>query len=100
MASIGFDNPVRKHKIRAEVKARFGGCCGYCGMKSKVLTLDHVVAKSKGGVDGRSNLVAVCPRCNKSKGSQELWAWWQASPWWCETRAARLSETVFVCKLK
>jgi 5-methylcytosine-specific restriction endonuclease McrA len=100
MTSIGFDNPIRKHKIRAEVKARFGGRCGYCGVKAKVLTLDHVVAKSKGGLDVRSNLVAVCPRCNKSKASQPLWDWWQASPWWCEVRAAHLAETVLVCKLK
>jgi 5-methylcytosine-specific restriction endonuclease McrA len=102
---MDLDNRSRKHHIRAEVKARFGGACAYCGVKARRLTLDHltldhIVAKSKGGMDVRSNLVAVCPRCNKSKKSQPLWEWWQASPWWDEARAKQLSETVLVCRLK
>jgi 5-methylcytosine-specific restriction endonuclease McrA len=100
IAHMDLDNRSRKHHIRAEVKARFGGTCAYCGIKARVLTLDHIVAKCRGGRDVRSNLVGVCPRCNKSKKSQPLWAWWQASPWWNEARAKQLSETVLVCPLK
>ncbi|MBE9033332.1 HNH endonuclease [filamentous cyanobacterium LEGE 11480] len=97
---MDLDKRARKHKIRAGVKERFGGTCAYCGKKPHVLTLDHIVAKSKGGFDVRSNLVAACRRCNKSKHSRELWEWWQSSPWWDEARARQLSETVLVCRLK
>ncbi len=89
----------QKHKIKAAVKQRFGGACAYCGCVPRYLTLDHVVAKSKGGLDVRSNLAAVCQRCNKSKGSRSLWQWWQASPYWNEERANHFAATVLVCKI-
>ncbi|MCY7407092.1 MAG: HNH endonuclease [Alkalinema sp. CAN_BIN05] len=94
------ENRSQKHKIRAEVKQRFGGSCAYCGCTPPVLTLDHVVAKCKGGFDVRSNLVGACRRCNNSKKSKELWQWWQSSSWWCEVRAERLSSQVLICKMK
>jgi hypothetical protein len=97
---MDLDNRSRKHHIRAEVKQRFGGACAYCGRVPHVLTLDHIVAKSKGGFDVRSNLVAVCRPCNKSKASKPLWEWWQSSPSWDEERARNLSTTVLVCHLK
>jgi 5-methylcytosine-specific restriction endonuclease McrA len=97
---MDLDKRSKKHKLRATVKQRFGGACAYCGCVPRSLTLDHVVAKSKGGFDVRSNLVAVCPRCNKSKGSQPLWEWWQASPWWNEERASQLAANVLICKVK
>ena len=89
----------QKHKIKEAVKQRFGGACAYCGCVPRYLTLDHVVAKSKGGLDVRSNLAAVCQRCNKSKGSRSLWQWWQASPYWNEERANHFAATVLVCKI-
>jgi 5-methylcytosine-specific restriction endonuclease McrA len=97
---MDLDRRSRKADIRQEVKERFGGTCAYCGVKARVLTLDHIVPKCKGGRDVRSNLVAVCPRCNKSKKSREIWEWWQSSPWWDADRAKQLSETVLVCPLK
>jgi 5-methylcytosine-specific restriction endonuclease McrA len=96
---MDFDRRSRKADIRTEVKARFGGSCAYCGRQPRGLTLDHIVAKSKGGRDVRSNLVAVCKRCNDSKKSRELWEWWQSSSWWDEGRARQLSETVLVCQI-
>lgn len=90
----------QKHKLKSGIKQRFNGACAYCGRTPKVLTLDHIVAESKGGRNVISNLVAVCNRCNLSKGSLPLWQWWQASPWWNEERAIALSETVLVCPLK
>jgi 5-methylcytosine-specific restriction endonuclease McrA len=88
----------QKHKIKAKVKQRFSGACAYCGRTPRTLTLDHIVAKSKGGKDIMSNLVAVCPRCNFSKGSRPLWQWWQASPWWNEERARHFAATVLVSR--
>jgi HNH endonuclease len=90
----------QKHKIKAAVKQRFGGACAYCGCVPRFLTLDHVVARSQGGLDVKSNLAAVCQRCNKSKGSRPLWVWWQASSCWNEERANQFAATVLVCKIK
>lgn len=90
----------QKHKLKAAIKQRFGGACAFCGCVPRILTLDHIVARSKGGLDVKSNLVAVCQRCNRSKGSRPLWEWWQASPWWNEERAIQLAATVLVCKIR
>lgn len=82
------------------LKQSFAGTCAYCGCTPRVLTLDHIVAQSQGGQDVRSNLIAVCQRCNLSKGSCPLWAWWQASTSWSEDCARHLSATVLVCKIQ
>jgi hypothetical protein len=41
--------------------------CLYCGRPS--VSLDHVIPKSKGGIDGPENLVPCCFRCNTLKGA-------------------------------
>jgi hypothetical protein len=89
----------QKHKIKADIKQRFDGTCAYCGCTPRFLTLDHVVPQTQGGLNVRSNLAAVCQRCNRSKGSRPLWSWWQASSCWNEERAIRFAETVLVCKI-
>lgn len=43
--------------------------CQYCG-KSKDLTIDHVMPKSRGGKSTWSNLVTACKRCNSLKGDK------------------------------
>ncbi|NVJ45617.1 MAG: HNH endonuclease [Cytophagia bacterium] len=43
--------------------------CQYCG-KSKDLTIDHVLPKSRGGKSTWTNLVAACQRCNSIKGDK------------------------------
>ena len=55
--------------------------CAYCGitmvmrppnrMDSRRATLDHVVARSKGGADSLDNTVAACRACNTSKGDMD-----------------------------
>jgi hypothetical protein len=89
----------QKHKIKADIKQRFDGTCAYCGCTPRFLTLDHVVPQTQGGLNVRSNLAAVCQRCNRSKGSRPLWSWWQASSFWNEERAIRFAATVLVCKV-
>jgi len=41
--------------------------CVYCG--SHADTVDHILAKSKGGTDALHNLVAACNRCNTLRGT-------------------------------
>ena len=48
--------------------------CMYCGFKQSEsnLTRDHVVPRSRGGLDEWENVVAACKRCNHSKGNRLL----------------------------
>ena len=74
----------KRHKnVKARVKegilSEFNHSCAYCGSKSKRLTLDHVLAHSKGGMDSWRNLVPACAKCNASKGSKNLTDWYTAS---------------------
>lgn len=53
--------------------------CAYCqqhmrrkretGQEWRTATLDHVLPVSRGGTNGKHNLVAACERCNRAKGS-------------------------------
>lgn len=43
--------------------------CQYCG-KTKELTIDHVLPKSRGGKSTWTNLVAACKKCNSLKGDK------------------------------
>ena len=42
--------------------------CAYCGASAS--TIDHVVPRSRGGLDSWENLVACCLRCNNKKGDK------------------------------
>lgn len=46
--------------------------CFYCEIKMDKLTLDHIIPKCWGGVDGQYNLIYCCERCNNLKGSMSL----------------------------
>jgi len=47
--------------------------CVYCGENNKkLLTLDHVVPKAKGGPNTWENLVTACKRCNGEKADLTL----------------------------
>ncbi len=89
-----------KAQLKAQIKLEFALSCAYCGAKSKKLTLDHVVAESKGGLKSRNNLVPACTRCNKSKGSKHLTDWYIATlPFYCEKRLQKIlhrSEAIWI----
>lgn len=42
--------------------------CYYCGDKAE--SIDHFIARSKGGLSGQSNLVSACLVCNAMKGDK------------------------------
>lgn len=42
--------------------------CGYCGKAAT--TIDHIVPRSRGGMDSWENLVACCLRCNNLKSDR------------------------------
>lgn len=61
--------------IYAEVMARQGKSCTYCGDTSGPFHLDHIFPVSKGGTNAPSNLTLACQRCNLSKGDKTLREW-------------------------
>lgn len=61
-----------------QIFQRDGDGCHYCKELVKFYTIDHKVARSKGGTDDLDNLVRSCIRCNALKGSrdyEEFVAW-------------------------
>ena len=71
MKKKGRQRHDRHGRRKRTVFQRSNWSCHYCGRPDKLdkvrLTLDHVLAKSKGGGDGNKNLVACCPDCNQAK---------------------------------
>ena len=55
---------------RREVFLRDGFTCQYCGTPSRVLTIDHVLPRVKGGEHTWHNVVAACVSCNHKKAGR------------------------------
>lgn len=49
------------------IKAHFGYCCAYCGIRPQRLEMDHVIPLSRGGNHTVSNVVPACGSCNRKK---------------------------------
>src|SRR5437764_2263167 len=60
----------RVRLTRREVFLRDNFTCQYCGMKTKELTLDHLVPRHRGGRHAWDNLVSACRACNHRKGGK------------------------------
>ncbi|RLP68380.1 HNH endonuclease [Mycetocola reblochoni] len=58
------------HKERMTVFRRDSYRCRYCG-DDEQLTVDHVVAWSRGGSDELDNLQTLCLSCNSRKGDSD-----------------------------
>lgn len=70
----GFNGYVRREVrfSRRSIFERDRNTCQYCGKRfpKPDLTLDHVLPRSRGGIDSWENLVLACVKCNVKKGSQ------------------------------
>ncbi|MBE2200818.1 MAG: HNH endonuclease [Anaerolinea sp.] len=55
---------------KREILHRDNYTCQYCGQKTRILTIDHVIPRYRNGPHSWENLVAACPSCNHRKGSQ------------------------------
>ncbi|UQX89645.1 HNH endonuclease [Jatrophihabitans telluris] len=55
---------------RRAVLARDAHHCVYCSVRAD--TVDHVVPRSRGGLNEWTNVVAACARCNHRKGDRLL----------------------------
>lgn len=56
----------RKNFIRERDK----DICRYCGRTWEIMTVDHVIPRSKGGTNDPENLVAACQPCNSLKADR------------------------------
>ena len=64
-----------KRLWRQDVKEQWKYKCAYCGDK-KHPTIDHIVARAKGGPDFTKNVVCCCHSCNQDKGHQDWEEWY------------------------
>lgn len=62
----------RVRLTRREVFIRDNFTCQYCGIRTRELTLDHVVPRHRGGRHTWDNLVSACRMCNHRKGGKSL----------------------------
>ncbi|MGU3435037.1 HNH endonuclease [Actinomycetes bacterium M1A6_2h] len=59
---------VALQRPREVLAKAFGDRCFYCGVQlGPAAHVDHVLPWSRVGIDGLTNLVLACPRCNTSK---------------------------------
>ena len=57
-------------KLREEVFREYGRACAYCGYEDEVMTVDHIIPRSKNGLDILENLLPACRKCNYSKSNK------------------------------
>lgn len=62
----------RKFATKQIILDKTGGVCAKCGRPLPIekTTIDHLIPKYRGGTDEISNLIPMCKRCNKQKGSR------------------------------
>lgn len=83
-----------KYRLRDQIFLAWGWCCAYCGsmLGEKDATLDHVLAKKKGGLTIKKNLVACCFGCNSGKSATDWKQWFRSRPYWSEVRERWIEE--------
>lgn len=57
---------------KREILRRDDYVCQYCGQRTSILTIDHVIPRHLGGAHEWDNLVTACPNCNHHKGGRTL----------------------------
>jgi 5-methylcytosine-specific restriction endonuclease McrA len=70
---IKFIRTVYRSRVpfsKRNVLIRDGFKCAYCMKESRLLTIDHLVPRSRGGRTEFENCVAACKACNHRKGNQ------------------------------
>lgn len=67
----------------------FNGCCAYCGV-ADLLTVDHVLPLSAGGLEEPQNIVPACRYCNSSKHVFMVEDWYRRQPFFTEERWGKI----------
>ncbi|MDE2749526.1 MAG: DNA methyltransferase [Chloroflexota bacterium] len=64
---------THRHRLYGEQEGVCAGCDTH--FPFKVMEVDHILPRSKGGSDHYENLQLLCTHCNKSKGSKTMAEW-------------------------
>ena len=66
------DDPVPE-SVRYRLLKKANGRCSLCGATKKetVLHVDHIVPRSRGGLNDESNLQVLCFKCNLGKSNKD-----------------------------
>ena len=80
-----------KRLWRRKIKEIWDYECAYCG-SGKNLTMDHVVPRSKGGVDFTKNVVCCCHDCNQSKSHTPWEDWYFSQEFFSMKRYNKINE--------
>lgn len=63
-------NGIEVVLTRRNILLRDNHECGYCGKKSGLLTIDHIIPRERGGPDTWENLITACSSCNRGKSNR------------------------------
>lgn len=80
-----------RKRFRQDIFDAWEHQCAYCGC-DRGCTLDHIVAKAKGGPTKRGNMVACCASCNLLKSSEDWYSWFRVQTFWSLERELRIFE--------
>lgn len=63
-------NGGKELKLRFQLLKEHNFTCNYCGRSSPkvILEIDHIIPKSKNGINKKSNYTVACKDCNIGKG--------------------------------
>jgi diadenosine tetraphosphate (Ap4A) HIT family hydrolase len=67
------DDTAVPYDLRYQVLAESDRRCALCGAteKQRPLDVDHIIPRSLGGRNDKSNLQVLCSRCNRAKGNRD-----------------------------
>tara|TARA_B100000073_G_C23638929_1_gene535784 strand:+ start:61 stop:513 length:453 start_codon:yes stop_codon:yes gene_type:complete len=81
-----------KKQFRQAIRTSWGGMCAYC-RERKATSLDHVIPRSHGGENLKSNLLPACHSCQQSKGNRTDWLeWFREQPFYNQDAADLILE--------
>ena len=69
---------THRHRLYGEQEGVCGGCNTH--FPFRVMDVDHILPRSKGGTDHPDNLQLLCSGCNRSKGGKTMAQWRAARP--------------------
>jgi len=69
---VGWSGAIREYIKEREAP----GQCIYCGAKGD-LSADHLVPRSRGGLESGDNAVLACKSCNSSRGNKGIYEWFE-----------------------
>ena len=73
-----------------EVLKYWGNSCAYCGDTESKMTIEHIVAVTKGGDNHKSNIIPACWDCNNSKKAQDIDYWYKGQSFYSKRRMNKI----------